>query len=149
MLGIEVMLNGRRLCSASGGVQGGVRVQVATEVITSVPGWEKVVADLEVAGWSEAWSGRREIGLWLRPAIMSLQVGDTVALRMTDGADADPPRHREDAAAVEAESAEELQQIIRRHGLPIAEKIRILQELTAELEAADAESGDPGDRPGD
>jgi hypothetical protein len=150
VLGIEVMLNGRRLCSASGGVQGGVRVQVVTEVITTVPGWEKAVAELEVGGWSEAWSGRREFGLWLCPAILSLQVGDTVVLRMTDGADADPPRHREDAAAVVEDSAEELRHIVRRYvGLPIADKIRVLQELAAELEVADAEPGAAADRPRD
>ena len=135
MLGVEVTLNGRRLCCASGGVLGGVRVQVVTEVITSVPGWEKAVAELEVGGWSEAWSGRREFGLWLCPAILTLQVGDTVVLRVTDGADADPPRHREDAASVEEDSAEELQQIVRKYvGLPPGEKARLLRELVAELE---------------
>jgi hypothetical protein len=145
VLGIEVTLNGRRLCSASGGVQGGVHVKVATEVITSVPGWEKVIADLWVGGWSEAWSGRREFGLWLCPAVQTLGVGDTVVLRVTDGSDADPPRHREDAAVAEEDSAEELRQFVRGTRLLLADRLRVLRELVAELEAADPGAApDPG-----
>jgi hypothetical protein len=104
VLGFEVALNGQRLCSASGGVQGGVRVQAVTEVITSMPGWERALAQLSIGGWSQAWSGREEIALW-GPPLQLLQVGDTVTLRVTGGADADPPSHREDAAQVEADSA--------------------------------------------
>ena len=90
MIGLEVSLNGRRLCTAGAGDVG-----VVTAIVSSVA--KRKALELEIGGLAEDVDMK-----WAVP--QSLAVGDEVNIRIVETDEPDPPAttRRDDRALAEA-----------------------------------------------